>query len=110
MKTTVTVHIEFEDGDDESCGVYRKVESQCSGGWGSVGEAFSHALTMSNVPRPVQTAALIVQYLAIERNELPSGRMAEAADDIVEAWNHVDQLKKCRDTRFEDLVAAMALI
>lgn len=109
MKTTVTIHIEFDLNDDEECGDHRKVESQFSGDWESVGNAIGEALAMANVPRPVQTVAQIVESLNIDEGQLPSGRLAAAAYDIRDGFDAVDALRKS-NAPIEDILSAMALI
>lgn len=109
MKVTVNILVEFEPGDNEECGDFRKAETAFRGNWDALPDAIGQAIDMIGPPRPVYVAAKLVEELGIEDSETYSGRMAKAAGDVIEAFKRLDD-KVAENLPVQDILDDMVLI
>ncbi len=110
MKASVSIRIEFDPADGESCGEFRDVSTQFTGNWNSLPNAVGQALSMIHPPRPIDVVARLVEELGLERPENSlSSRFADCASKIISAYESLDKLRDSNASS-EEIIAAMNII
>lgn len=99
MKVKVSVEVEFEPDDEETCGPKMAVAREYHGKpWESIAECLAMVIRNLRVPRPEQLVAQLVNEL---ESEIPSGEtgvaggcleMLNGAGRVIDAFAEVDKL------------------